>query len=160
MSGPFISIILRELTTWYSIGALYTDGCTRPVAGILGILELLYGTRDQLNEEQLNYIRQIFGSLNSHVFSHSLPLVKCLCFGTSSTSTRLLSARKINSGCLEPDPRTMSLVPRLISLSTVRASTKSDHKKKFRFDITPESTLNHHELDLLPCMIYIGRMQK
>jgi len=42
-----------------------TDGRARPVAGILGLLELLYGTGDKLNEEQLDYIRQIFGTLNS-----------------------------------------------------------------------------------------------
>ncbi|KAA8908817.1 hypothetical protein FN846DRAFT_918415 [Sphaerosporella brunnea] len=47
----FIKTISRELKT--------------PVAGIIGLLELLYGTNKDLNEEQLGYIRQIFGSLNS-----------------------------------------------------------------------------------------------
>ncbi|KAF8524788.1 hypothetical protein BDD12DRAFT_870961 [Trichophaea hybrida] len=50
----FISIISRELKT--------------PVAGIIGLLELLYGTRKDLKPEQLNYIRQIFGSVNSLLF--------------------------------------------------------------------------------------------
>ncbi|KAI5817187.1 hypothetical protein BZA77DRAFT_367265 [Pyronema omphalodes] len=47
----FISTISRELKT--------------PVAGMVGLLELLYATRKDLNPQQLNYIRQIFGSVNS-----------------------------------------------------------------------------------------------
>ncbi|KAI5785262.1 hypothetical protein FPQ18DRAFT_394847 [Pyronema domesticum] len=47
----FISTISRELKT--------------PVSGMVGLLELLYATRKDLNLEQLDYIRQIFGSVNS-----------------------------------------------------------------------------------------------
>jgi hypothetical protein len=53
---------------------VYADGRARPVAGILGLLELLYGTRDKLNEEQVDYIRQIFGTLNSQREYRVLPL--------------------------------------------------------------------------------------
>jgi hypothetical protein len=47
-------------TKLYSI-----DYWQRPVAGIIGLLELLYGTREYLNHEQMEYIRQTFGSINS-----------------------------------------------------------------------------------------------
>ncbi|KAF8248261.1 hypothetical protein K440DRAFT_642724 [Wilcoxina mikolae CBS 423.85] len=50
--------IVVDQTKWYR-------STYRPVAGMIGLLELLYGTRKDFNPEQLNYIRQIFGSVNS-----------------------------------------------------------------------------------------------
>jgi hypothetical protein len=63
----FISTISRELKTCDPFPHQTSNSLTvvRPVAGIIGLLELLYGTRKDLNEEQLSYIRQTFGSLNS-----------------------------------------------------------------------------------------------
>lgn len=105
---------------------------------MIGLLELLYGTQKDLTKEQSEYIRQIFGSVNS-LREHSLersPRLFGANFPVVLIINDIIDFNKISGGSVEVARNTFILQDLVEELVTLFSESMSKDGVEFEVDIS------------------------